>query len=140
MAGMPYHAIERYVSALVTAGYRIAVAEQTSETKSSKEDTRPRSAFAGGRSVAGRRGKLCARPRKRRTFAYWRCGARAMARQVIPRRCIPTCSVMPACARSFGAQRALPIAQKQAGWSRLQLAYLSISDEEVRRAMRDVHD
>lgn len=26
----------------------------------------------------------------------------------------------------------------QAGWSRLQMAYLSVSDEEVRMAMRDV--
>src|SRR5207248_9297287 len=36
--------------------------------------------------------------------------------------------------------RSLPIAQKQAGWSRLQMAYLSVSDEEVREAMRDVRD
>lgn len=34
----------------------------------------------------------------------------------------------------------LPIAKKQAGWSRLQTAYLSVSDEEVREAMRSVHD
>jgi DNA mismatch repair protein MutS len=48
MAGMPYHAIERYVGALVGAGYRVAIAEQTSETPSSKSDTRPRSVFAAG--------------------------------------------------------------------------------------------
>lgn len=36
--------------------------------------------------------------------------------------------------------RSLPIAQKQAGWSRLQMAYLSVSDEEVRRAMESVPD
>jgi integrase/recombinase XerD len=36
--------------------------------------------------------------------------------------------------------KSLPIAQKQAGWSRLQLAYLSVSDDEVREAMRSVHD
>jgi DNA mismatch repair protein MutS len=48
MAGMPYHAIERYVAQLVAAGYRIAVAEQTSATASSKSDTRPRSVFASG--------------------------------------------------------------------------------------------
>ena len=36
--------------------------------------------------------------------------------------------------------KSLPIAQKQAGWSRLQMAYLSVSDEEVREAMRDVRD
>lgn len=34
----------------------------------------------------------------------------------------------------------LPIVQKQAGWARLQLAYLSVSDEEVRNAMRAVSD
>src|SRR6266542_3047047 len=34
--------------------------------------------------------------------------------------------------------RSLPIAQKQAGWSRLQLAYLSVSDDEVAAAMRAV--
>jgi len=34
--------------------------------------------------------------------------------------------------------KSLPIAQKQAGWSRLQMAYLSVSDDEVRTAMRDV--
>jgi DNA mismatch repair protein MutS len=48
MAGMPYHAIESYVAKLVTAGYRVAIAEQISETASSKSDTRPRSVFAGG--------------------------------------------------------------------------------------------
>jgi len=36
--------------------------------------------------------------------------------------------------------KSLPIAQKQAGWSRLQMAYLSVSDDEVREAMRNVHD
>ena len=46
MAGMPYHAIERYVSALVGAGYRVAIAEQVSETPSSKSDSRPRSVCA----------------------------------------------------------------------------------------------
>jgi hypothetical protein len=30
------------------------------------------------------------------------------------------------------------IAQKQAGWSRLPMAYLSVSDDEVREAMREV--
>src|SRR5258706_7597845 len=55
MAGMPYHAIERYVSQLVAAGYRVAVAEQISETASSKADTRPRSVFATGLDQAGPR-------------------------------------------------------------------------------------
>jgi integrase/recombinase XerD len=36
--------------------------------------------------------------------------------------------------------KSLPIAQKQAGWSRLQMAYLSVSDDEVRRAMQTVDD
>lgn len=36
------------------------------------------------------------------------------------------------------ATKSLPIAQKQAGWSRLQLAYLSVSDDEVRTAMQQV--
>jgi DNA mismatch repair protein MutS len=48
MAGMPYHAIERYAGELVKAGYRVAVAEQISETASSRADTRPRSVFAHG--------------------------------------------------------------------------------------------
>jgi hypothetical protein len=34
--------------------------------------------------------------------------------------------------------RSLPLAQRQAGWSRLQLAYLTLSDEEARRLMQDV--
>ena len=42
MAGMPYHAIETYVTKLVTAGYRIAIAEQIVETAANKSDTRPR--------------------------------------------------------------------------------------------------
>ena len=48
MAGMPYHAVESYVTRLVTAGDRVAIAEHISETASSKSDTRPRSVFAGG--------------------------------------------------------------------------------------------
>ncbi|MCU0491518.1 MAG: DNA mismatch repair protein MutS [Chloroflexaceae bacterium] len=48
MAGMPYRAVERYVTELVSRGYRIAIAEQLSETESSKSDTRPRSVYAGG--------------------------------------------------------------------------------------------
>src|SRR5690349_9131148 len=48
MAGMPYHAIERYVTALLGAGYRVAIAEQVSETASSKSDTRPKSVYAAG--------------------------------------------------------------------------------------------
>jgi integrase len=38
------------------------------------------------------------------------------------------------------ATKSLPIAQKQAGWSRLQMAYLSVSDDEVREAMQAVQD
>ena len=48
MAGMPYHAVERYVNDLVGRGYRVAIAEQLSETESSRSDTRPKSVFAGG--------------------------------------------------------------------------------------------
>lgn len=36
--------------------------------------------------------------------------------------------------------RSLPIAQKQAGWSRLQMAYLTVGDDEVRDAMKNVRD
>ena len=36
--------------------------------------------------------------------------------------------------------RSLPIAQKQAGWGRLQMAYLSVGDEEVRAAMELITD
>ncbi len=34
----------------------------------------------------------------------------------------------------------LPLAQRQAGWSRLQMAYLTIGDEEARRLMRTVEE
>jgi hypothetical protein len=36
--------------------------------------------------------------------------------------------------------RNLPLAQRQAGWSRLQLAYLSIGDEEARALMHQVQE
>jgi integrase len=36
--------------------------------------------------------------------------------------------------------KSLPVAQKQAGWARLQLAYLSVGDDEVRAAMQSVPD
>ncbi|WP_129627898.1 DNA mismatch repair protein MutS [Candidatus Oscillochloris fontis] len=48
MAGMPYHAVERYVNDLVARGYRVAIAEQLSETEASRSDTRPKSIFAAG--------------------------------------------------------------------------------------------
>ncbi|MGB9634727.1 MAG: DNA mismatch repair protein MutS, partial [Chloroflexaceae bacterium] len=48
MAGMPYHAVERYVSELVGRGYRVAIAEQLTETEATRTDTRPRSVFAAG--------------------------------------------------------------------------------------------
>jgi integrase len=34
--------------------------------------------------------------------------------------------------------KSLPLAQKQAGWSRLQLAYLTLGDDEARELMRTV--
>jgi integrase len=34
--------------------------------------------------------------------------------------------------------RSLPLAQRQAGWSRLQMAYLTVCDEEARRLMQEV--
>ncbi len=48
MAGMPYHAVERYVADLVGRGYRVAIAEQITETEATRTDTRPRSVFAAG--------------------------------------------------------------------------------------------
>jgi hypothetical protein len=36
--------------------------------------------------------------------------------------------------------KSLPLAQRQAGWTRLQPAYLSIDDEEARQLMRSVTD
>ena len=36
--------------------------------------------------------------------------------------------------------RSLPLAQRQAGWSRLQMAYLTIGDEEARTLMLQVPD
>jgi DNA mismatch repair protein MutS len=54
MAGIPFHAAENYVARLVNQGYRVAIAEQLSETPSSKNDTRPRSVFASGLEQTGR--------------------------------------------------------------------------------------
>jgi hypothetical protein len=34
--------------------------------------------------------------------------------------------------------KSLPLAQKQAGWSRLQMAYLTLGDDEARELMRRV--
>ena len=34
--------------------------------------------------------------------------------------------------------RNLPLAQRQAGWSRLQVAYLTVGDEEARQLMREL--
>ena len=48
MAGIPYHAVDKYVTDMVQLGYRVAIAEQISETASSKSDVRPRSAYASG--------------------------------------------------------------------------------------------
>ena len=36
--------------------------------------------------------------------------------------------------------RNLPLAQRQAGWSRLQLAYLTVGDDEARRLMQELTD
>lgn len=36
------------------------------------------------------------------------------------------------------ATKSLPLAQRQAGWSRLQMAYLSVGDEEARQMMSEV--
>jgi hypothetical protein len=36
--------------------------------------------------------------------------------------------------------RNLPLAQRQAGWSRLQTAYLTIGEEEARQLMQEVAD
>jgi integrase len=36
--------------------------------------------------------------------------------------------------------RNLPLAQRQAGWSRLQMAYLTIGDDEARQLMRQITD
>jgi hypothetical protein len=60
-----------------------------------------------------------------------------MGEQASPHPYIPTCSATHACAL-VRTTKSLPIAQKQAGWARLQLAYLSVTDEEVREAMRTV--
>ena len=34
--------------------------------------------------------------------------------------------------------KSLPLAQKQAGWSRLQMAYLTLGDDEARELIRRV--
>jgi hypothetical protein len=36
--------------------------------------------------------------------------------------------------------RSLPLAQKQAGWSRLQMAYVTLGDDGARELMRRVEE
>jgi len=36
--------------------------------------------------------------------------------------------------------RSLPLAQKQTGWSRLQMAYLTLGDDEARELLRRVEE
>jgi len=36
------------------------------------------------------------------------------------------------------ATHSLPLAQRQAGWARLQTAYLTVSDDDARRLMQEV--
>jgi integrase len=36
--------------------------------------------------------------------------------------------------------KSLPLAQKQAGWTRLQMAYLTLGDDEARELMRRVDE
>lgn len=38
------------------------------------------------------------------------------------------------------ATRNLPLAQRQAGWSRLEMAYLTLGDDEARQLMRQLND
>ncbi|WP_322487793.1 DNA mismatch repair protein MutS [Chloroflexus sp.] len=61
MAGMPYHAVDRYVSELVARGYRVAIAEQLSETEAMRTDTRPRSVYAAGLTPLESSGKMVQR-------------------------------------------------------------------------------
>lgn len=61
MAGMPYHAVDRYVSELITRGYRVAIAEQLSETEAMRNDTRPRSVYAAGLTPVESSGKMVQR-------------------------------------------------------------------------------
>ncbi|MCS6887186.1 MAG: DNA mismatch repair protein MutS [Chloroflexus sp.] len=61
MAGMPYHAVDRYVSELVARGYRVAIAEQLSETEAMRNDTRPRSVYAAGLTPVESSGKMVQR-------------------------------------------------------------------------------
>lgn len=61
MAGMPYHAVDRYVSDLIARGYRVAIAEQLSETEAMRNDTRPRSVYAAGLTPVESSGKMVQR-------------------------------------------------------------------------------
>ncbi|WP_322823161.1 DNA mismatch repair protein MutS [Chloroflexus sp.] len=61
MAGMPYHAVDRYVSELIARGYRVAIAEQLSETEAMRNDTRPRSVYAAGLTPVESSGKMVQR-------------------------------------------------------------------------------
>ncbi len=61
MAGMPYHAVDRYVSELIARGYRVAIAEQLSETEAMRNDTRPRSIYAAGLTPVETSGKMVQR-------------------------------------------------------------------------------
>ncbi|MGQ9481537.1 DNA mismatch repair protein MutS [Chloroflexus sp.] len=61
MAGMPYHAVDRYVAELIARGYRVAIAEQLSETEAMRNDTRPRSVYAAGLTPVESSGKMVQR-------------------------------------------------------------------------------
>jgi hypothetical protein len=59
---------------------------------------------------------------------------------VSQRRCIPICSGMRAVRQIVRQTKSLPLAQRQAGWTRLQPAYLSIGAVEAREMMRGLTD
>jgi hypothetical protein len=62
----------------------------------------------------------------------------SLASRVSQPRFIHICFATPEFGQIVRTTKSLPVAQNHAGWSRLQMAYLSITDEEVRAAMAGV--
>ena len=73
-------------------------------------------------------------------FEYWHSVLQSMVRPARRRPCIRIFSATRASRQIVRQTKSLPPAQRQAGWSRLQPAYLSIGDQEARDLMRGVTD
>jgi hypothetical protein len=76
-----------------------------------------------------------------RTCGFWRSAPQTIVSPASAKRHrastpVPSCARSPDCA----ADQEPAAGQRQAGWSRPQPAYLTISDEEARQMMRALND